>query len=109
MPTHQAEPHHAEDVEQALHELGFLHLRARKYGSAVIVESGPPTDPIKHIRLRRDTVHLWCLDFAKHTGRWESAPFRATTDELLEIVATQFPWTIADMLESSEETSDREN
>ena len=32
----------------------------------MIVESGPAADPVKHIRLRRDTVHLWCLDVADH-------------------------------------------
>lgn len=109
MPTHQAEPYHAEDVEDALHERGFDHLRARKYGNAVIVESGPKVDPVKHMRLRRDTVHLWYLDFAKHTGKWEKTPFRATIDELLEMVTTQFPWTIADVFGNPERTSDREH
>lgn len=109
MPTHQAEPHHAEDVEDALHECGFDHLRVCKYGNAVIVESGPTADPMKHMRLRRDTVHLWCLDFAKHTGKWEKTPFRATIDELLEMVTTQFPWTLADIFGNPERTSDREH
>lgn len=109
MPTHKAETHHAADAEEALHELSFTHLRTRAYGNAIIVESGPKADPLKHMRLRRDTVHLWCLDFAKHTGRWEKTPFRASIDELLEMVTTQFPWTIADVLGNSERTSDREH
>jgi hypothetical protein len=64
MPRHQAEPHHASYVENLLHQRGAGHLRARKYGSAVLVESGPVNDPVKHFRLRRDTVHLWWLDMA---------------------------------------------
>lgn len=59
---------------QLLHECGAVHLRARKYGAAVLVESGPTHDSIKHFRLRRDTVNVWCLDMADHRGRWEKSP-----------------------------------
>jgi hypothetical protein len=60
----------------------------------VTVESGPIADPIKHFRLRRDAVHLWRLDMATHTGRWETTPFRAQLDELVTMVLTDFPWTL---------------
>ena len=95
MPPLAAEPHHATRVENLLHRRGAANLRARKRGSAVLVESGPSADPIKHFRLRRDTVHLWRLDMATHTGRWESTPFRAQLDELVIAVLTDFPWTVA--------------
>lgn len=95
MPKYPAEAHDAADVQKVLRTAGFKHLRARKHGSSVIVESGLASDPIKHFQLRRDTVHLWCLDFAKHTGRWERTPFRAYRDALVEMIVTQFPWTIA--------------
>jgi hypothetical protein len=77
-----------------LHEQGCKHLRARKYGTSVIVESGPTADPVKHLRLRRDTVHLWRLDMATHTGRWEATPFRAQLQELVTMVVESFPWTL---------------
>ena len=89
----QAEPHHADHVEDLLHQRGAAHLRARKYGSAVLVESGPSNDPVKHFRLRRDTVHLWCLDMASR-GRWERTPFRANLDDLVQTVLDDFPWTL---------------
>lgn len=91
---HTAEPHHATRVEKLLHSRGASHLRARKYGATVIVESGPTSNPVKHFRLRRDTVHLWCLDMANHTGRWERTPFRAVLDELVGMVVDSFPWTL---------------
>ena len=94
MPRHQAEPHHASHVENLLHQRGAAHLRARKYGSAVLVESGPVNDPLKHFRLRRETVHLWWLDMADHRGRWERTPFRANLDDLVQTVVDDFPWTI---------------
>lgn len=89
-----AEPHHATRVEDQLRRCGGSHLRARKYGATVIVESGPTSNPVKHFRLRRDTVHLWRLDMATHTGRWERTPFRASLDELVGIVVDSFPWTL---------------
>lgn len=103
MPT-AAEPHHATRVQDLLHERGAAHLRARKYGKSVIVESGPADDPVKHVRLRRETVHLWCLDIANHTGRWESTPFRSTLDDLVNTVADDFPWTIAPVDENPDRT-----
>ena len=95
MPPPAAEAHHATRVQTLLHERGATHLRARKRGVAVIVESGRADDPVHHFRLRRDTVHLWRLDMATHTGRWQSTPFRAQLDELVAMVVDSFPWTIA--------------
>lgn len=90
-----ADLHHAQRAQDLLRQRGGAHLRARKYGAAVIVESGPTADPIKHFRLRRDTVHLWCLDMATHSGRWERTPFRGLLDELVNTVLDDFPWTLA--------------
>ena len=95
MPRHAAEPHDASHVEDLLHQRGATHLRARKYGSAVLVESGPINDPIKHFRLRRETVHLWWLDIADHRDRWERTPLRASLDDLVQAVVDDFPWTIS--------------
>ena len=89
-----AEPHHAIRVEKLLRPRGGSHLRARKHGAAVIVESGPTADPVKHFRIRRDTVHLWLLDMASHTGRWERTPVRASLDDLVSTVLDAFPWTL---------------
>ncbi|MCP4447805.1 MAG: hypothetical protein GY811_21075 [Myxococcales bacterium] len=75
MFKNKTEHYDAEHVEELLHQHGATHLRARKYGSAVLVESGPEVEPSKHFRVRRDTVHLWCLDMADHHGRWEATPF----------------------------------
>jgi hypothetical protein len=79
-------------------------LRARKHGAAIIVESGPETQPWKHFRLRRDTVHLWWLDIAARGQRWERTPFRAPRDELVDMVIDSFPWTVYDVLRNSERT-----
>ena len=95
MPAPAAESSHATQVAALLHQYGAKHLRTRKYGSSVIVESGPTADPVKHLRLRRDTVHLWRLDIATHTGRWEATPFRTQLPEIVEIVVASFPWTLA--------------
>ncbi len=71
-PTHHA-------GRQLLQQHGVKHLRTRKHGGAVIVESGSATDPIEHFRMRRDTVHLWRLDMAT----------------LVTLVLETVPWTLA--------------
>lgn len=99
MSAKKAAPYDAERVEERLHQCGATHLRARKYGAAVLVESGPVADPTKHFRVRRDTVYLWCLDMADHRGRWERTPFRASLDELVQTVVEDFPWTLTPIAE----------
>lgn len=96
MPKYAAETHHPEHVESLLHERGFQHLRARKHGAAVVVESGPAEDAVKHFRVRRDTVHYWVLDIANHQGRWQRTPFRGLLDEMISLVPENFPWVLTD-------------
>ena len=95
MPGKQAELHHAERVEDLLHKRGATHLRARKHGAAVLVESGPKDNSVKHFRIRRETVHLWMLDMANHRGKWQRTPFRASIDDLVQMVLDDFPWTLS--------------
>jgi hypothetical protein len=90
----KADPTHATRVESILRDAGAEHVRARNYGATVIAESGPTDEPVRHFRLRRDTVHLWCLDMAGRGGRWERTPFRANLDELVLQVTEQFPWVL---------------
>jgi hypothetical protein len=108
MPKLKAELHHVTTVQEALHAAGATHLRARKHGAAVIVESGPEDDPVKHFRVRRDTVHLWCLDMANHRGQWERTPFRQGIGDLVLMVLDRFPWTLTPIAENPARTSDRE-
>lgn len=80
-----------------MHERDATHLRARTYGASIIVESGPHDDALRHLRLRRDTVHLWRLDIAGRGGRWESTPLRGNIESLLDAVTEDFPWVLADI------------
>ncbi len=93
----KAEPHHASQVERLLHQHDAKHLRARCYGSTVIVESGPKDDPVKHFRLRRESVHLWCLDFAGRGDRWEHTPVRTNVADIVSAVVEEFPWTLTEI------------
>src|SRR4051794_26347902 len=95
MPKPQADSHDAEAVRAYLAARGALHLRARKYGALGILESGPVEDPISHPRLPRDTVHPGTLEIATHMGRWEKAGFRGLRNDLLDLLMTTLPWTIA--------------
>lgn len=104
MPPRHAESWDPAAVEQRLHDHGLTHLRARKRGAAVIVESGPEDRPWKHFRLRKDTVHLWWLDMAARGSKWEKTPFRDHRDKLVDMVVETFPWTLDDVLGNPERT-----
>ncbi|HVZ89206.1 MAG TPA: hypothetical protein VHG72_19720 [Polyangia bacterium] len=109
MPKQQAEDSHAKAVQRLLHARDFGHLRARRYGATVIIESGPDGDVYKHMRLTRDGVHVWVLHFADRNGRWEPTPFRGQLEELVTLVADTFPWTLQDVHGFPERTSDRKH
>jgi hypothetical protein len=95
MATPHFGPEYAQAIASRLAARGLTHLRARKHGELVVIESGPKDDPIRHVRLRRDTIHLWWLEAATHTGRWQKTGFRGTIDQLLDLLVTQLPWTVA--------------
>lgn len=73
----------------------LAHLRARKRGRVVTVESGPKGDVVPHVRFRRDTVHLWMLEMPGRGGKWDPTLFRDSLEDLWEVVTTQFAWTIS--------------
>jgi hypothetical protein len=108
MPKYQADDHHCRAVERLVHARDLAHLRARKYGAKVIVESGPKDDAYKHFRLTRTGAHIWGLDIADHRGRWERTPFRASLDEIVALIADTFPWTLQPV-HNPERTSDPEH
>src|SRR3954463_8748199 len=95
MPKHVATDSDVDAVAQFLVARGATHLRVRKRAELVVIESGPPDDPIPHARLRRDALHLWRLEFATHTGKWEKTGFRGSCQQMLELITDEFPWTIA--------------
>jgi hypothetical protein len=64
MPKYQAEDRPC----RLVHAHDLAHLHARKYGAAVIVESGPKDDAFKHFHLTRTTTHTWELDIGNHRG-----------------------------------------
>ena len=98
----------AGDLQQKLHDqYGLRHLRVRKRGLLLTLESGPDDDPYRHVRFRRDTVHLWTVEAASR-GKWERMHLRATLDELLEMLTTEMSWLIQSIDESPVGTSDRE-
>lgn len=87
---------HADDVRDFLAEReGLEHLRVRRRADLLVVESGPDAAPIPHARLRRIAVHLWTLECATDTGRWEKTGFRNRLEPLLDILTSTLPWILA--------------
>lgn len=96
MPRFQAEPSDAQTVEAVLAQDPRLsHLRVRRRGDLLTLESGPAEDPRRHARLRRVSVHLWRLEMPAASGRWNLTPFRDQLKILLDMLLHQFPWMLA--------------
>jgi hypothetical protein len=82
-------------LEHVLEEHGLKHIRVRRHGDLLILESGPKNRPMRHLRLRRDTRQWYTLDIATHTGDWQRVPtIRGRAREVLETVIRQFPWVL---------------
>ena len=94
MPKYAAETYDATALQKYLHEQGQVHLRVRKYGDSLIVESGRNDDPVKHARFRRVTVNYWTLEMATHTGRWENTGLRGLMDDLQKMLVEDFGWVL---------------
>lgn len=94
MAKYPAESYHASDLKKYLHEQGHAHLRVRKYGAQLILESGREDAPIKHARFRRVTVQYWTLEMATHTGKWESTGLRGLLDDLRKMLVDDFGWVL---------------
>ncbi len=94
MPGLKAEKSDAEAVIERLREHGLSHLRTRSRADLVTIESGPDHDRVPHARLRRVSVHLWILEVADHTERFEPTPIRATRDQVVDTLVNDFGWTV---------------
>jgi len=98
MPKLAADQAHADATVEQLHRhRGLAHLRARKHGSAIVIESGPKDDRVKHARLLRDGVSLWILEIADHRGRWGATGLRAPRDRVIDALVGEFGWVLTDI------------
>ena len=97
MPKLAAEKY---DVEGTVSFFGrqagdFSHLRVRKHGALLVIESGPEDDPIPHARLRRVTKQWWSLEMPTHTGRWQKTGLRGPRLAVLQTLVEDFGWSLA--------------
>jgi len=63
----------------------------RHRADLITIESGPRKRPWPRARLRRVGAHIWQLEMATHTGRWEPTPLRGLREQILiMLVDSQF-------------------
>ena len=95
MPAPPIDPWTAPELAAQLHdEFGLTHLRVRKRGRLLTLESGPEDNSYPHARFRRDTINLWILE-APAGRSWQRTPFRATLDELVATLVEKLSWLVA--------------
>ncbi len=70
MPAPAIDSWQASGLERELHErYGLTHLRVRKRGKILTLESGPADAVVRHARMKRDTSHLWLLQMPTRGSR----------------------------------------
>ena len=95
MPKFHADEFDEKRLKALLRERKPLkHLRVRRRGDMLTLESGATADPHAHARLRKVSQSLWILEMPSHT-RWQPTPFRETMEPLLAILVESFAWTLA--------------
>jgi hypothetical protein len=67
------------------------HLRVRRHGDLLVLESGSGKNKIPHARFRRVTRQWWRLEMAAYGDQWERTPFRDTLKTLLDQLVNEFP------------------
>lgn len=91
----KADQFHAEDLEELLGKRDDLaHLRVRRRGDLLTLESGPADDPVRHARFRRISVREWALEMPTHTGRWEPTGVHGRLNAVLGTLADDFGWAL---------------
>jgi hypothetical protein len=85
----------ADDLLDLLHaDENLGHLRVRRRGSVLTIESGPKSDPVPHARLRRATKSLWTLEVATHTGSWQPTGLRGLMPDVVRTLLQRFSWIL---------------
>lgn len=83
-------------VQVWLAERLMEHLDVDIRGSHVILYSGDDGDKWNRIRLTRLGGGAYQLAMADHRGKWDPTPFTGTMEQLLDLVASDFPWMLTD-------------
>jgi hypothetical protein len=94
LPKHIADELQAASLADLVRRKGLTHLRVRRHGVLLIVESGPNDDPIPHLRFRRLGAHIWRVEMPTHSDGWEVTPLRGPIEKLLDYVVAELPWTL---------------
>ena len=94
MPQFAEDPFAVISLKDIIEKNGLAHLRVRKHGDLLIIESGPKQDPVQHLRMRRVTRQWYALEIHDHYGHWQRVDIRARAHVVLETVIREFPWLL---------------
>jgi len=70
------------------------HIRVRKRGDLLTLESGPEAQCFPHARIRRVQRDLWILEMPSRS-RWDPTPYTDSSPEpLLDLLRDTFAWML---------------
>jgi hypothetical protein len=93
VPKLKATPADAAKALALLRTRGYPRAAARSRSDLLTITTLEP-QPWPLTRFRRLSSATWQLEMPTHTGRWETTPFHASIEELIDTLVTDFPWTI---------------
>jgi hypothetical protein len=95
LPKHVADQLQEMSLADLVQRKGLSHLRVRRHGVLLVLESGPDDDPTPHARFRRLGAHIWRVEMPSHADSWEVTPMRGRIEDLFDFLVTETPWTLA--------------
>ena len=81
-------------LEDDLRKRGLVHLRVKKHGDSLLVQSGEASDPFNHFKLTALPSQQWRVSMGTRGVAWERTPFQGTLKEVVALVADTFPWMV---------------
>jgi hypothetical protein len=81
-------------LEDELRGRGLGHLRVKKHGDSLLVQSGEPDDPYNHFKLTALPRQQWRVSMGTRGKVWEPTPFQGTLKEVVALVIDTFPWMV---------------
>lgn len=81
-------------LEDDLRKRGLTHLRVKKHGDSLLVQSGEPGDAFNHFKLTALPRQQWRISMGTRGTTWERTPFEGSLKEVVALVVDTFPWMV---------------
>ena len=75
---------------------GLSHLKVGARGNSIYIFSEFEGKKENRCRLSQISKNNYKLSMANHNGKWENTPFNGNSEELLDMIMSDFEWVLSD-------------